>query len=59
MTGLSLQSNDIAPKRIEILREAFPGLSRLAVLANAGYPGAVRESVAVHDTAAGAFRQRR
>ena len=51
VTGLSLQSNEIAPKRIEILREAFPGLSRLAVLANAGYPGAARESAAVQETA--------
>jgi ABC-type uncharacterized transport system substrate-binding protein len=51
VTGLSLQSSDIAPKRIEILREAIPGLSRLAVLANADYPGAARESAAVQATA--------
>ncbi len=44
VTGLSLQSSDIAPKRIEILREAIPDLHHLAVLANAGYPGAARES---------------
>ena len=51
ITGLSLQSSDIAPKRIEILREAIPGLSRLAVLANVGYPGAARESAAVQEVA--------
>jgi putative tryptophan/tyrosine transport system substrate-binding protein len=51
VTGLSLQSSDIAPKRIEILREAIPGLGRLAVLANAGYPGAARESAAVQEIA--------
>jgi putative tryptophan/tyrosine transport system substrate-binding protein len=51
VTGLSLQSSDIAPKRIEILREAIPGLSRLAVLANVEYPGAARESAAVQATA--------
>jgi putative tryptophan/tyrosine transport system substrate-binding protein len=45
VTGLSLQSSDIAPKRLEILREAIPGLSRLGVLANAGYPGAFRHRV--------------
>jgi putative ABC transport system substrate-binding protein len=39
VTGLSLQSSDIANKRLEILREAVPGLDRLAVLANAGYVG--------------------
>jgi putative ABC transport system substrate-binding protein len=49
VTGLSLQSSDIAAKRIEILREAIPGLNRLAVLANANYPGAVRESAAVQE----------
>jgi putative ABC transport system substrate-binding protein len=51
VTGLSLQSSDIAPKRIEILREAIPGLERLAVLANAGYPAAARESAAVQAVA--------
>jgi putative ABC transport system substrate-binding protein len=51
VTGLSLQSTEIAPKRIEILREAIPGLSRLGVLANAGYPGALRESAAVQEVA--------
>ncbi len=43
VTGLSMQSSDIAPKRIEILREAIPGLGRIAVLANADHPGAARE----------------
>jgi putative tryptophan/tyrosine transport system substrate-binding protein len=47
VTGLSLQSSDIAPKRIEILREAIPGLGRIAVLANADHPGAARESATV------------
>jgi hypothetical protein len=51
VTGLSLQSSDIAPKRIEILREAIPGLGRLAIMANAGYPGAARESAAIQKTA--------
>ncbi len=53
VTGLSLQSSEIASKRLEILREAIPGLSRLAVLANAGYAGSARESAAVQETARG------
>jgi putative ABC transport system substrate-binding protein len=43
VTGLSNQSIDLPGKRIEMLREAIPGLRRLAVLANAGFPGAVQE----------------
>jgi putative ABC transport system substrate-binding protein len=43
VTGLSLQSTDLASKRLELLREAIPGVRRLAVLANAGYPAAVVE----------------
>jgi ABC-type uncharacterized transport system substrate-binding protein len=31
VTGLSLQETDLAGKRIELLREAFPGLHRLAI----------------------------
>src|SRR5262245_14664667 len=43
ITGLSLQSNDIAGKRIELLREIVPGLRRLAILANVGNPFSVLE----------------
>jgi putative ABC transport system substrate-binding protein len=42
-TGLSLQFSDLAGKRLELLREFVPGLSRLAVLANITYPATVRE----------------
>jgi putative tryptophan/tyrosine transport system substrate-binding protein len=51
VTGLSLQSSEIGTKRLEILREAIPGLKHLAVMANAGYPGSARESVAVQAAA--------
>jgi putative ABC transport system substrate-binding protein len=34
LTGLSNQQPDLAGKRLEILREMIPGLSRVAVLAN-------------------------
>jgi len=37
LTGLSILANDLAGKRIELLREVMPGLRRLAILANAGY----------------------
>ena len=42
-TGLSVQSVDIAGKRLELLREVVPGLRRLALMANVGYPDAVLE----------------
>ena len=38
VTGLSLQSNDLAGKRLELLREVVPGLRRLALLGNVGNP---------------------
>ena len=41
VTGLSNQQSDVAGKRLELLREVLPNLSRLAILANVGY----RESV--------------
>jgi putative tryptophan/tyrosine transport system substrate-binding protein len=43
VTGLSTQQAETAGKRIELLRELVPGLRRLAILANVGYPGAVLE----------------
>jgi putative tryptophan/tyrosine transport system substrate-binding protein len=43
VTGLSLQSADLAGKRLELLRGAIPGLRRLAMLVNAGSPNAALE----------------
>jgi putative ABC transport system substrate-binding protein len=43
LTGLSTLGADLAPKRLEILREVFPGLDRLAIMANVGGPGAALE----------------
>jgi putative ABC transport system substrate-binding protein len=43
ITGLSLQGPDLAGKRIELLRELLPGLRRLAVLADIGYPASKLE----------------
>jgi ABC-type uncharacterized transport system substrate-binding protein len=42
-TGVSLQTTDIAGKRLELLREIVPGLRRLAIMANAGSTNAVME----------------
>jgi putative tryptophan/tyrosine transport system substrate-binding protein len=41
VTGLSSQATDLAGKRIELLHEVVPGLRRLAIMANVGYPAAV------------------
>ena len=43
VTGLSVQSADVAGKRLELLREIVPGLRRLAIMANVDDPGAVLE----------------
>lgn len=53
VTGLSLQSSEIAGKRLQILREAIPGQGRIAVLANAGYAGSSREMAAVQEIGRG------
>ena len=43
VTGLSMQATDLAGKRLELLREVLPGLRRLAIMANVGYPASVVE----------------
>jgi len=43
VTGLSNQNNDLAGKRLEILREVIPGLRRVAIMLNVGNPSAVLE----------------
>src|SRR5215468_8830312 len=51
ITGLSLQSTDLAGKRLELLREIVPGLRRLAIMAHVGNPGAVLELAEVRAAA--------
>ena len=51
ITGMSIQQTDTAGKRIELLREVAPKLARLAVMANAGAPGAMLEMREVVTTA--------
>jgi putative ABC transport system substrate-binding protein len=43
VTGLSVQSTDLAGKRLELLREIVPRIHRLALIGNAGYLQAVLE----------------
>ena len=42
VTGLTTETGDLGPKRLELLKETLPGLTRLAVLWNAGNPAATR-----------------
>jgi putative ABC transport system substrate-binding protein len=43
LTGLSNMGSDLGAKRIGLLREMFPALSRLAVMINGNYSGLVNE----------------
>lgn len=43
VTGFSTQVSDLAGKRLELLREIIPSLSRLAIMANVSYPAALIE----------------
>ena len=43
LTGVCLLSLDLVGKRIEILKEIVPNLSRVAIIANSGHPGESRE----------------
>jgi putative tryptophan/tyrosine transport system substrate-binding protein len=45
-TGLSSQTTDLAAKRLEILREMSPALSRLAVIGN---PGSASSGMQMHE----------
>jgi ABC-type uncharacterized transport system substrate-binding protein len=43
VTGLANQISDTGGKKLELLREAVPGLRRLAIMANVGNPASVLE----------------
>jgi putative ABC transport system substrate-binding protein len=43
ITGLSVQATDLAGKRLELLREVFPDLRRLAIMGNVDYAATVLE----------------
>ena len=53
VTGTSVQSVDLAGKRLELMRELLPRLDRLAVIADVGYPGSVLEIREVQKAARG------
>jgi putative ABC transport system substrate-binding protein len=44
VTGVSFMSPELSARRIELLREILPGLSRVAVLWNANNPGATHHA---------------
>ena len=44
VTGMSIQTTDLAGKRLELLREIVPGLRRLAIMAHGGAPASVLET---------------
>jgi len=52
-TGLSIQSTDLAGKRLELLHEVIPALHRLAIMYNVDEPAAVLEEREVEKTATG------
>jgi putative ABC transport system substrate-binding protein len=45
ITGLTNMAVELVPKRIQVLKEALPGVSRLALLVNASVPDAARRYV--------------
>ena len=51
ITGLSIQQTDAAPKRLELLREAVPRLSRLAIIANVDSRSAMLDMIDIRDRA--------
>jgi putative tryptophan/tyrosine transport system substrate-binding protein len=51
VTGVSMQATELPGKRIELLRQVLPNLTRLAVIANVGSAGAVRELAEVRAVA--------
>jgi len=51
LTGLSSQATDLGAKRVEILREAVPGLRRLAIMGNVANPANVLDMAKVQAAA--------
>src|SRR5438876_1048592 len=51
VTGLANQISDTSGKKLELLREAVPGLRRLAIMANVGNPASVLDMGEAQETA--------
>ena len=56
VTGITLLSRDLGEKRLELLKEAVPKVSRIAVFYNPTSPGSVREVKEVLPVAARALK---
>jgi putative tryptophan/tyrosine transport system substrate-binding protein len=54
-TGTSLMTNDLSGKRLEILREAVPNLSRVALLVDPTLQSSKENTIKVHQAAAQAL----
>ena len=52
ITGLTNMAVELVPKRMQVLKEAIPSLSRMALLVNASVPEAARRYVEIAQTAA-------
>ncbi|MEI9925832.1 MAG: ABC transporter substrate-binding protein [Bradyrhizobium sp.] len=48
ITGMSIQSTDLAGKRIELLKEAVPAIRNLGILAYVDYAGTMMDVGAIH-----------
>src|SRR5262249_40082725 len=51
VTGLSVQANELAGKRLELLREIAPGVRRVAVLTNVDNPASALEAHEIQSAA--------
>jgi putative ABC transport system substrate-binding protein len=51
VTGVSFLSLDLSAKRVELLKEAMPAMTRVAVLANSTHPGEASELKATREAA--------
>jgi putative tryptophan/tyrosine transport system substrate-binding protein len=51
VTGLSIQSTDVAAKRLELLREVVPHLHRLAIIGNLANPASALEVIEIQAAA--------
>jgi putative ABC transport system substrate-binding protein len=52
VTGLTVQPNDLASKRVDLLREIVPGIRRLSALASIIGSGFTQETIGIRATAA-------
>jgi putative tryptophan/tyrosine transport system substrate-binding protein len=52
ITGLTNMAVELVPKRMQVFKEAIPGLSRMALLVNAGVPDSARGYTEIAQTAA-------